>query len=338
MRKLLSNILATVVLSACCLNSHAQVDPHFSQYYSYAAWLNPGLTGVIDGDYRVMGIYRNQWAGVSNAFSTPGISADMATNKNLNFGINVMNQSAGSGGYNYLNSYLSLAYTGVKFGVNGYQRLSFGISGGVINRKFNPSKFQYGDQWNSFTGFSNANPGSETLNTKSSLTFDMGAGLMYYDADPNKKANLFLGFSAFHLTQPEDPFLSNGTHEKIPVRYTAHGGVKIAMSDNVSLTPNLLYMKQGDAEEKMMGAYVQLKASDITDVLLGANYRFKDAISPYIGFYYRNMILGASYDVNASDLGSAVGTGKAGSFELSLSFIGRKGKTNYPEHFVCPRL
>src|SRR5436190_16826245 len=83
----------------------AQVDPHFTQYYVYPAWLNPALTGAFDGDYRVTGIYRTQWGNISSPFSTPGLSADFTTNKNSNFGASVLNQTAGDGGYNYLTAY-----------------------------------------------------------------------------------------------------------------------------------------------------------------------------------------------------------------------------------------
>src|SRR5436853_7389770 len=79
----------------------AQVDPHFSQYYVYPAWLNPALTGAFDGDYRITGIYRSQWGNISSPFSTPGLAADFTTNKNSNFGASVLNQTAEDGGYNY---------------------------------------------------------------------------------------------------------------------------------------------------------------------------------------------------------------------------------------------
>jgi hypothetical protein len=70
--------------------------------------------------------------------------------------------------------------------------------------------------------------------------------------------------------------------------------------------------------------------------MIGANYRFEDAISPFVGFTYKNMVLGASYDINSSDLGRMANG--SNSFEISLSFIGRKA-TKTPEiEFVCPRL
>jgi hypothetical protein len=48
------------------------------------------------------------------------------------------------------------------------------------------------------------------------------------------------------------------------------------------------------------------------------------------------MMLSAAYDINNSDLGKIVNG--ANSFEISLTFIGRK-KAKTPEvEFVCPRL
>ena len=55
-----------IMITACLgsLSIKAQVDPHFSQYYVYPAWLNPALTGAFDGDYRIAGIYRSQWGNI----------------------------------------------------------------------------------------------------------------------------------------------------------------------------------------------------------------------------------------------------------------------------------
>ncbi len=314
----------------------AQVDPHFSEYYVYPSWLNPALTGAIDGDYRVSAIYRNQWSGISNAFSTVGISGELVTNKNINIGGSIMQQTAGEGGFTYLTANASIAYTGIKFGKQGYQRIAIGFQGGILQRRINPSKFQLGDQWNPITGYNPNTVSSDIFSKTSSTVFDAGAGAVYFDADPNKKANLYVGFSAFHITQPKDPFTSGPTLSTIPIRYTLHGGVKLALSDVLSLTPNLLYLKQGTAEEKMVGAYAQLKANDETDVLLGVNYRVNDAISPFAGFYYKSMVVGLSYDVYNSDLGKAVAN--TNSFEISISFTGHKSKNYSSEHFICPRL
>jgi len=59
MKRYIKISLAASLLCASVV-SNAQTDPHFSQYYAYPMWLNPGLTGAIDGDYRVTALYRDQ--------------------------------------------------------------------------------------------------------------------------------------------------------------------------------------------------------------------------------------------------------------------------------------
>ncbi|WP_205512509.1 PorP/SprF family type IX secretion system membrane protein [Longitalea arenae] len=311
---------------------YSQTDPHYSQYYAYPVWLNPALTGAIDGNYRVTAMYRSQWGGISNPFATPGISADIVTNKNVSLGVNLMNQRAGTIGYSYMTGYATMSYNGVRFG---YHQISMGMAFGVLNRRFDPSKFRTGDMWNPYTGFDPTQGGTEVLNKTSAIAFDAGVGAVYFDGTPGKKANWFGGISAYHLTQPQDPFLA-GEHEKMPMRLTFHGGFKYNVNENVSITPNLLYMRQGNSEEKMAGAYAQMRVNEATDFLLGANYRFKDAVSPYVGVYYKNYMISVSYDVNMSDLGKVAGN--ANNFEISLTLIGRKAVKQDAVPFVCPRL
>jgi type IX secretion system PorP/SprF family membrane protein len=327
------NILLLAVLLVIAGKSNAQVDPHFTQYYVYPAWLNPALTGMFDGDYRASAIYRNQWSNVSSAFSTMGASLEFTTNKHLNAGVNLVNQVAGDGGYNYTTAYGNVAYTGIRFGAAEYHRVILGLQGGLVQRKFNPSKLVFNDQWNPVTG--GMVPTQEAIINPSATSFDAGAGVLYYDAAPGKKANVFAGFSASHINQAENRFAAV-VNEKMPVRYTIHGGVKLALTDQLTLTPNAIFLRQGNAEEKVLGTYAQLKAAVNTELLFGLNYRFQDAVSAYAGFTHSNMIFSISYDVNTSDLGKMVsGTN---SFEVSLTFVGRK-KVKTPEvEFVCPRL
>jgi type IX secretion system PorP/SprF family membrane protein len=333
MRRILQVTLLLLLATLSRKTVQAQVDPHFSQYYVYPSWLNPALTGAFDGSYRVSGIYRSQWGNIS-PFQTAGLAADFTTDKNINYGASILHQKAGNGGYQYTTAYANVAYTGVKFGAGDFQRLTFGFQGGIIQRRFNLNKMTWGDQWNPITGYNPSAQTADVLNRTSATSFDMGAGVLYFDAKPGKKANFYAGFSASHITQPDDQF-SARSGAKLPVRWTGHAGIRLNLSDEFSITPNALYLRQGTAEEKMLGAYAQLKASSI-DVLLGANYRFDDAISPYVGFTYGNMVLGASYDVNTSDLGKQVRG--ANSFEISLSFFGRKSVKTPEAEFICPAL
>jgi type IX secretion system PorP/SprF family membrane protein len=317
------------------LQSSAQVDPHFSQYYSFPTWLNPAMTGVINGTYRATAIYRNQWNSVMVPFSTVGFSGDIATNKNINMGINLLTQSAGDGGYKYQQANWTIAYSGVKLGKDKQHQITFGFSFGYLGRRFDPSKFQAGDQWNPGTGFDPTTPSGDTYPKTSAGVMDIGAGLSYFDGSADKKINVFAGFSASHLTQPYDPFLTSNVKGFLPVRYTFHGGAKIYASQSFSITPHLLYMTQGNASEKMAGLVGEGQVSDAVKVFGGANYRFKDALVPIVGVSFSNLSIGASYDINNSDLGKAVnGTN---SFEISLTWMGgqKEGKVKY--NMACPR-
>jgi type IX secretion system PorP/SprF family membrane protein len=331
----ITKITAMGLLLLAGMGTAKAQDPHYTQYYVYPSWLNPALTGVFDGSARVSAIYRNQWGNISSPYQTPGVSADFNTNKNAAFGLSVLNQRAGDGGFNYTTAYASMAYSGVRFGAGGFKRLNMGFQLGMIQRRFDVSKMSFGEQWNPSTGYNPGAGSGESLSKTSATSFDAGVGVMYYDAQPGKKANLFAGVSASHITRPTDQFSATGD-AKIPVRYTGHAGLRIMINEVASITPNVLYMHQGSAEEKMVGAYLQMNVAEDADFMIGANYRIKDAISPYIGVYVKEFLIGASYDVNTSDLGKmAKGSN---SFELSLSYIFKRAEKTPEVKFICPRL
>ncbi len=320
------------------IQSIAQTDPHFTQNYTYPMYINPALTGGSDGDYRVSSVYRSQWGGFGNPYRTTGVSFDTRTNKNIALGVNVMNQAAGDGGFNYFNTYASVAYTGVKFGATNNHRMVFAVQAGIINRRVDQSKFKWGEQWNPITGYQATNPTSESFATTSATTLDMGAGLLYYDATPDKKYNVFGGLSFLHINKPKDPIVAKQSTElnTIPLRYTVHGGLSFNLFERVSIVPHFLYMKQGTANETMLGVYVQRNVNEETDIMFGGYYRYKDAIAPFVGVDWRNFLIGLSYDVNTSKLGTV--STNVNSFELSLSYIKRKGTKSIFDFIRCPRL
>src|SRR5580658_8330529 len=100
--------LLITMLTSVAVKTTAQVDPHFSQYYAYPLYLSPAFAGVIDGDYRATAIYKNQWISVDRPYSTVGASADMTAGREVNLGVNILNQTAGDGGYDYLQGAFSL--------------------------------------------------------------------------------------------------------------------------------------------------------------------------------------------------------------------------------------
>ncbi|MFT3846300.1 MAG: PorP/SprF family type IX secretion system membrane protein [Lacibacter sp.] len=330
--------ITAILLTAVLQKTVAQTDPHFTQNYTYPMYINPAMTGGSDGDYRVSAVYRSQWGSISNPYRTSGVSFDTRTNKNIALGVNVLNQSAGDGGFNYFNAYGTFAYTGVKFGKDNNHRLVLALQAGLINRRVDQTKFKWGDQWNPITGYNASNATSESFATTNASTFDAGAGALYYDATPDKKANAFGGFSIAHINRPKDPIIAtqSASLNTIPLRVTVHGGLSFNLSERTSIVPHALYMQQGTAKEFMLGTYVQLNVNEETDFMFGGYYRYKDAIAPFVGVDWRNFIVGLSYDANTSKLGAM--TRNVNSFELSLSYIKRSGTRSIFDFIRCPRL
>ena len=82
----------------------------------------------------------------------------------------------------------------------------------------------------------------------------------------------------------------------------------------------------------MLGGYLQMAATDDFDVMGGLNYRVGDAFYPYIGVNFNNLIVGLSYDINASKLGAGA---TASSYEFSIMYSNKKATDK--GYFKCPR-
>jgi len=330
--------LAACLLMMTAIKAVGQTDPHFTQNYTYPLYINPALAGSADGEYRASAIFRSQWGSLSSLYRTVGASFDAHTNKNAGLGINLLNQSAGNGGFNYLTLSGSYAYTGVKFGKDFNHRIVMAIQGGIISRQVNPSKFTWGEQWNPITGYKESNPSTQTFSRTSSIVPDIGAGILYFDASPEKKRNLFAGFSVYHLNRPKDPIVTdhNTDINRIPIRYSVHGGISFNISSNARVIPHVMYMRQGTAYEAMVGFYGQINVDEVTHFMLGGYYRVHDAIAPYAGIEHKSFVIGLSYDANASGLKPM--TKNVNSFELTVSYIKRSGTKSIVDFVRCARL
>ncbi len=334
MRRIITCAVAGLSLCFCLFSGkvQAQVDAHFSQYYSYPLWLNPGLTGVMDGDFRLTANYKRQWASLTSPFSTAAVSFDTYPYKHLGAGITLLNQSAGDGGYNYLNALVSASYRAV-LDKSGMNVLSLGLQAGIINRRINPGKLQFGNQYDPILGYNPAASSGETFDKTASTSFDANFGVVYFNGNPNVRINPFGGVSLYHLSRPEDPFLGT-SDERLPIRLNIHGGMRIKLSELFNLTPQAIYIRQGNAHETAAGLYLQYLLPNYSDLLFGATTRFQDAVIPFVGFHFGDFTFGLSYDVNVSDLRSA-SQGRGG-VEFSFSYIRHK-KIQDPR-FICPRL
>ena len=325
--------LVILLLLASANQARAQVDPHFSQYYAYPLWLNPALTGVVDGQARITGNVREQWTGLSNNFKTAAVSADFRQTDKIALGVNIFNQQAGTAGFNQLSAYGSFAYQ-LPISPNGYHKLNLGLQAGLNSRRFDISKLQMDDQYNTSTGFDPNIPTTENFANSNSAAFDANAGIFYYDGTPSAKINFFAGFSVFHLTQAKDGFTTGGLNGKMPIRYNVHGGASIAASGLLDITPHFIYIRQQNSELKAAGMNFAFNLNADYSMMIGGMYRIDDAAVGNIALYAKNLIIGVSYDYTTSSLQRSGNFG--GGYELSVSYVFKRKLSARDEK--CPRL
>lgn len=325
------SIATLLILTIACGKLQAQVDAHFTQYYAYPLWLNPAFTGAIDGSYRLSANYRKQWPSSNAALTAQAISADVALPGNFGIGLTLFNQKTGDGSYQYNTGYVSLSYT-VRLAE--YKMLSAGFQAGMLNRRLDRNKLQFGNQFNPLMGFDPTLPSNENFAGGSATSLDGSIGLLYFDASPNKTINPFIGASLYHPSEPGNQFINNGESNKIPARYVVHGGMRMKLNERVDLLPNALYTGQGKASEIAAGLSVNMRIDAAKELVAGAMYRVNDALAPNIGLFINGLMIGFSYDINMSQMKTV--SSSNGGYELSVSFT--KPRKIPDTRFICPRL
>jgi len=330
------------LLLMCCLSVVNAQDPHFSQFFASPLTLNPAFTGKFDGNMRVAGNYRNQWPTINRAFQTSSISVDFPILKNVideydRFGLGIMGYTDkgadGAVSFNYLS--LATAYHKA-LDEDGYKQLGLGFQATYSDMLINTSKLTFEDQLSINGTFSN--PTQETfgnLNLKSNY-FDVNAGLLFTSSTTDRN-NMYAGVSLYHINRPHQNFI-NGPVYLLNPRATFHAGGYFPTGDISTLHISALYSTQAGATETLVGGAMQFSATDINtsdnpvSVYAGAWLRLKDAFIPYVGLEWGSMRVGATYDINTSDLKAA--SQSRGGFELSLIYI---AKTPGSKGLPCPK-
>ncbi|MBL1280885.1 MAG: PorP/SprF family type IX secretion system membrane protein [Fluviicola sp.] len=318
-------------------------DAHLSLYDAAPLSLNPAMTGVFEGDWRLHGQYRTQWKSVNfKPYQTGLISFDMSKKK-WGFGIQISNFRAGQGNYNALQGSVSAAYT-TSLDRRKHHNLSFGLQAGVTQKSIEYQLLTYNNQYTTIDGGGfNQDLGSlENFNGQSVILPVTNVGLLYFFAKQESRLNPFIGLSAFNLLEPKESLY--GIDNRLPMRFYGHFGTRINVTELFYLIPKLLVMNQGKFWEQTyaLDAGYYLKNNDF--YLLGgvivrsvgdvANTFGSDAMIISIGAKMENIVAKIAYDVNVSKL-SRFTAGKGG-FEVSVTYTHQKKKPRTEK--ICPRL
>jgi type IX secretion system PorP/SprF family membrane protein len=329
-------IICYLLLCGCKLFAQ---DPHFSQFFSSPLTLNPAFCGKFNGNLRVAGNYRNQWPTINRAFTTSSVSVDFpilqnAVGSNDTWGVGIMGISdqGADGAVKFNYGSLSTAYH-KGLDENGYHQLGLAFQATYASMLINVTNLKFEDQLTPF-GFTGNTTELFNNSTLSNNYFDMSAGLLY-SGSSNEKNNFYAGVSLYHLNRPQQQF--TGSLYLLQPRATFHAGGYFPVGDASTLHLSGLYSSQAGAHETMLGGAMEWQLNEAnadkpSSFYAGAFMRMNDAIIPYLGLEFGDFRLGATYDVNTSNLKTA--SNSRGGIEISLIYTHK-----HPESrgIPCPK-
>lgn len=313
MNNKLTKIIFTLLIVSFSGLTMAQ-DPHFSQFYANPLYLNPALAGSALTPRLTLN-YRNQWPSLEADFVTYGASYDQYLPAiNSGVGLSFMTDRAGqgilvSGGISALYSY--------RLKINREMFVNFGVKASFFQGRLDWGSLTWGDQFDPIRGLVFETEEVAPASTSKSIV-DFSAGAVY-----TYKDIFFGGVSVDHLTQPSNGFYDDKL-SKLHMKVTLHGGAVIdlrnrkyrgARYDRITISPNIIYQQQDNFKQLNIGVYFNKNP-----FVIGAWYRHDitngDAIIVLLGFEYKNLRFGYSYDVTVSKLQNATG----GAHEVSLGY------------------
>jgi len=313
-KRLLFVVIAILALSSEF--SYAQ-DPQFTQFYANPLYLNPAFAGTARCP-RIILNYRNQWPALSGTFVTYNASYDQHVDA-LAGGIGLIATIDKAGEGTLTSSFYSGIYS-YQLTVSRNFSLKFGAQASFIQKAVDWNKLTFGDQIDDRNGFIYNTREIQGVTRRNNV--DFSAGVLGF----SKK--YFAGFSAHHLTQP-DEYLQSGP-SPLPMKITGHAGAVIPIqgADATSISPNILFQKQQDFQQLNLGIYMQKGP-----LVGGIWYRNQDSFILLLGFQQNLFKFGYSYDVTVSKLSNS----SAGSHEVSFALqLDCKPKKKKFRTISCP--
>lgn len=349
-----NNYPALVLIALFCCNllpySHGQ-DPHFSQYFASPWNLNPAMTGVFSGRWRVTANYRDQWSSFLSPvpFRTYAANADIrigvSRNDYIAVGLGILHDEAGTARYLQNKALLSGAF--LKQLSGGPRQadhfLCAGAQLGFGQNSIDWSRLWFSRQFDPVAESPDPNAGNGEPNANASTNIypDFNAGLLWY-ALWGGNGVWYAGAAFHHINQPLIALAENGG-ERLYSRWSGHTGGQLPLNENFSVLPGVQFLRQGPALEANCGLNIRYSNNDRNELALrlGAWGRLgnrlgkgiqMDAVAVVAMLELERWMLGISYDITVSSLTRA--NNSRGAFEISLTYF-------HPEErkarVTCPR-
>ena len=326
-----NNILKSFLLSFTLVllgnNAYGQ-DPAFSQFYSNPLYLNPAFAGAYNNGCPTTNLnYRDQWPGIGRTYVTYSASYDQHVDAlGGGIGILVHQDQAGAGNLNTLNASLIYSYL---LEVNRDLTFKVGFETSYKSLGLDWGNLTFGDQIDPTYGFIYTTQ-EDVLNNPDHVSYpDFSTGLLGYTE------KMYFGFSAHHLTQPNQGFISVS---HLPTKYTAHIGGKWPLSryknDIITISPNLLYQKQQEFQQFNYGIYVN-RGPIVGGLWARNSLKNFDSFILMFGVIQDAFKFGYSYDITVSNLRNS---NTLGAHELSFTmFMPCRTRSKSFNTISCPQ-
>ncbi len=339
MRKLL------LIMILCNALQYLQAqDVHFSQFYETPLLRNPALAGIFSGDFRIQGVYRDQWNNITNAYRTGSLNGEYkmpigSANDFLTVSLQTLFDKAGSAG---------LTQTHFLPGFNYHKSLSdqqtlylsLGMNGGLVYKGVDLTRITTDEQWGG-GAYDPSLPTGEFNLYPNFNQWDASVGLSLNGAwGDDERHSFFVGAAYHHLNRPKNSFYKNASIELEP-KYVISAGTKLNLNETNNFIIQADYSTQGSFNQFLIGATYEVILDQYTfdpqyKIAGGLYYRSEDALIPVIKVEKKPVAISLSYDINISLMRTtSQGTG---GFELSVVYTGITNNWRRDvRNMVCPK-
>jgi type IX secretion system PorP/SprF family membrane protein len=284
-------------------------DAVFSQFYANPVYLNPALAGNIICPRLTLN-YRNQYPALGGNYVTYNAAADMYINA-VSGGMAVIATSDMTGP---LASFSANAVYSYHLKITQKLKMNAALQAGYFQYRLNWEQLVFEDMIVPGTGeIVSGNESQPAKLNVGDVDFSTGMVLGY-----NEK--YYLGVAAHHITNPDLSFYQ-GNISRLATRFTIHAGAIFNLkqelpgreNDKFSISPNIVYMQQGDFHQLNSGMYVNFYPF-VSGLWLRHNFDNPDALIVLLGFQQPEFKIGYSFDFTVSKMGLPAG----GAHEISF--------------------
>lgn len=343
----LSCTLLTLKLSA--------QDARFAQFYANPQFVNPALTGVMEGQLRFTANYRELYTSIlgNDGFKTisTGLELRRQAGRNDFFGLgfHLMRDEVGESNFTRNQGLVSASYQKQLGGGRRRGPSHFLVAGGQVGfgqRGFDVEKLWFSNQFFVDAGTRTAyidrglDSGESFAAVSTGMYLDFNAGLLWYGVfDDN--ASFYAGAAMSHITQPNISVI--GETDQLYRKYTVHAGGELPLGKSgFSLLPAAIVQSQGPMFTAMGGANIRYTQREWREVALRAgawvhvsnrlDQTSMDAVVISAILEMTRVQLGLSYDLSTGDITQS-NYGR-GAFEISMIYT---QPAKYRASVECPK-